>query len=1018
MPTPRRSACVFMAVLLCFAASITAEPVQLAAGAKHEVALTLKEPHSAALAIKFSDADFAGASIRARFNGKDLAPYHAFGGDTRYDGVKGKPDLHPPVAKIEAHYALIKDWTKAENTLVITNAGPGNVTISDVTLVPCSAHDLPRYENPIYFDFDVWRQASVMHPGVNWFLDTMLLGVIPGGGAHVMNYGGPGSIQPLKLAAEDARVNWGFERSTFYSIWHLVNDAKAWAQFIDVDNNPATPVIYAPDGTELTTTGKIHSQFANPPEVPPGTEIALIKPDGYLNALGPGIDGLLAYSTDYNFTCEQWGPRGQGFGRWWGDNLAAQGYDAKRWADNYAGEFSKVTKYAHEKNPAAPVWAPHWWIPDIRFLLYDTALARNKPMRDMTDGMMTHYYTFPFAGYTKEGKPVMDDDKARPAVAQPELQYPGGKFEPPDWDKSRSYMGTNVLIPEIAIDWNRYRLSRTEKDLLPSIDKAKHRWRDGRPFTFTAGFDGDEQAYNNETCVYDRNYSAPAPYQFLYAMFGYSLLPTGANEPGGFKITRTLPLTPEEKPTHDIFSEVDVPINQYGEWVEGAAGTHRFKTKDPLYGDLFGYTGFEQATTGDYIWLSGIKERHHRKAGADAWNLVRRTCYAFVTADRVYPAVVNDADTQNLFVKTLMAKQDGRDVIAVYAVNFHDQPHRLDVSLPTGWSGATAAQVFDEKAADWADARAVNWKAGVPALRVKATLPAGAPYAMFIYPSAGEAGAAFTKLSTPHPASPWGNVNATTRSVDLKWTGSSVPVGVKSGPFTYEVQVAREMLFRPQDIVATQGGYLQTHWMVAARLTPNQRYHWRVRAVDEGGNSTPWSKPASFWYQAGEGVTPVAVTGDNPAEKSDPPRAEPQPDLKPFTDADNLAHTGMPFSYPNYWEGAAEACDGFALSAWTPDQTDPNEGRKPEFPAWWAVKFDEDQTVSKVSLLWVEGKAGKDFEIQTWGGKVWQTMKSVTGNVAARSDVALDAPVKTRAVRVWITAPEKDTAHLAEVYVK
>ncbi|MCC7191241.1 MAG: discoidin domain-containing protein [Phycisphaeraceae bacterium] len=1018
MSTLRRTVSVFVIVFFCMTCSISAEPLRLAAGETHEIKLPLPSAHSAALRIHISEADFGGASLQVRFNGKDLVPYHAFGGDTRYDNVKGKPGLHPPTARIEANYSLIKEWTQAENTIVITNAGPGHVTISEITLVPCSAHDLPRYENSIYFDFDVWRQASVMHPGINWYLDSMLLGVIPGGGTQIMNYSGPESINQLKLAAEDARVNWGFKRSTFYSIWHLANGAKAWGQFIDVDHNPATPVIYAPDGKELTTTGKIHVQFANPPEVPAGTEIALIKPNGYLDALKPGIDGLQAYSSDYNFTCEQWGPRGQGFGRWWGDNLAAQGYDAKKWADNYQTEFSKVTGYAHEKNPASPVWAPHWWIPDIRFLLYDTAIARNMPMRDMTDGMMTHYYSFPFAGYTKEGKPVMDDDKSRPAVAQPELQYPGGKFETPDWERSRPYMGTNVLIPEIAIDWNRYRLSRTEKDLLPSIDKTTHRWRDGRPFTFTAGFDGDEQAYNNETCVYDRNYSAPAPYQFLYAMFSYSLLPSGAGESKEFAITRTLPLTPEAKPTDDIFSEVQIPINKYGDWVVGAAGTHRLKTRDPLYGDMFGYTGFEQATTGDYIWLSGIKERHHRKSGADAWNLVRRTCYAFVTADRVYPAIVNDADTQNLFVKTLLIKQAGRDVIAIYAVNFHGQPHQLDISLPTAWAGVTVAQVFDEKAADWADAREIKWDAGTSVLQVKAKLPAGSPYAMFIYPPAGEAGTAFTRLATPHPASPWGNQNVTSQAVELKWSNSNETAGVKDGSVRYEIQLAREMLFRSQDMVLTQGDCADTHWKVAASLVPNQRYHWRVRAIDEDGNSTPWSKPESFWYQAGAGASPVAVSGDCPAISATPPRAEQQPDLKPFTDSDNLAHTGMPFSYPNYWEGAAEACDGFALSAWMPDQTDPNEGRKPEFPAWWAVRFDDQQTVTTVSLLWTEGNIGKDFAIQTWDGKSWQTARSVKGNTAVRSDMSLDAPISTRAVRVWITAPEKETAHLAEVYVK
>jgi hypothetical protein len=61
--------------VIVFASALThAAPIKLSAGEQHEVKLTLKEAHSAALAIKFSDADFAGATILARFNGKDLLP--------------------------------------------------------------------------------------------------------------------------------------------------------------------------------------------------------------------------------------------------------------------------------------------------------------------------------------------------------------------------------------------------------------------------------------------------------------------------------------------------------------------------------------------------------------------------------------------------------------------------------------------------------------------------------------------------------------------------------------------------------------------------------------------------------------------------------------------------------------------------------------------------------------------------------------------------------------------------------
>src|SRR5438552_15473564 len=105
MLTSNRLCGAIIAISL-FVSLAHAAPIKLAAGEKHEIKLTLKEPHSAALAIKFSDADFAGATILANFNGKDLLPYHAFGGDTRYDGVKNKPGLHSPLAKIEAHYVL------------------------------------------------------------------------------------------------------------------------------------------------------------------------------------------------------------------------------------------------------------------------------------------------------------------------------------------------------------------------------------------------------------------------------------------------------------------------------------------------------------------------------------------------------------------------------------------------------------------------------------------------------------------------------------------------------------------------------------------------------------------------------------------------------------------------------------------------------------------------------------------------------------------------------------------------
>ena len=71
--------------------------------------------------------------------------------------------------------------------------------------------------------------------------------------------------------------------------------------------------------------------------------------------------------------------------------------------------------------------------------------------------------------------------------------------------------------------------------------------------------------------------------------------------------------------------------------------------------------------------------------------------------------------------------------------------------------------------------------------------------------------------------------------------------------------------------------------------------------------------------------------------------------------------------------------------------------RKAVIPAWWAVRFDNEQSVSEARVLWAKDMIGKDFDIQTWDGKAWQTAKSVRGNAEVQSDIKLDAPVRTRA---------------------
>jgi len=959
------------------------------AGKSLQLAFRLPSPRSVAIQIKFKDADFSGATIRTKVNGFNMLPYHAFGGDTRYDNVKGKPGMHPPVAKIEANYSLVASWMKkGANTLSITNSGPGKAIIDSISVRDIYGHDLPRYENPIYFDFDVWQQGRAGRRGTSLFLESMLRGTSPGGGNMTLNYTGPNSIHTLKARAEEARVGWGYGNSHFYAIWYLRDTAKQWAKYVDVDNNKETTALF-------------HHQFSAPAATPPGADIVLIDPDKLFEVLKPGIDALLPYSTYYNITCEQEGAGAQGFGMW-GDKWAQQGYDAKLWANNYQDAYTKIGKYIHEKSPGAPILSTHWWQSDVRHLLFDTSLERGYKMSDMMDAMMTHFYSFSYYDFDKTGKLTEAD-------VHPERQYPGGKFEAPNEMKSRRYMGEWVQVPEIAIDFNRYRLGRTEKDMVHGDPKI-NRWGDGRPFRYTAGFDGDEHIYTNEISIYDRNYSGPSPYQLLHSMFSYSLLPTAASEPQDFKITRTTPLMWLAPPSDDIFTEVDVPINRYGKWVPGAAHTQRLKTEDPLYGGLFGYTGFEYFNTGDYIWLGGIEERHHRREPFNALNLVRRISYAFVTKGEVFPAIVNNPDTNQLSVKSLVVKQNWKDIIGLYAVNFDTKPHTLDVTLPVGWNQPVIAQVFDEKASTWSDAKEQTLTPQAGMIRYQVTVPPRAPWAVFIYPPTGKAHQTFGGPTTPQPLGPWGNQNVPGEAV-LRWR--------KVAPtMTYQVQVAREALFRREDIVhdATLIKYQGDSLPLTTKLNPDQRYHWRVRAKDDSGKSSGWSRPHSFWYQA---ANPTKIPGKNvpvddaPVQESTPMREQPQAALPPFTDADNLAHTGMPYSFANYWQGAGDAVDGYAETFWNSSDL----AKKPVLPAWWAVRFDTEQNVSEVRVLWADKMRGKDFDVQTWAGKAWQTIKSIKDNVETHSVIKLDAPIRTRAVRVLIsTAVEKDIG-IAEMYI-
>ena len=387
------------------------------------------------------------------------------------------------------------------------------------------------------------------------------------------------------------------------------------------------------------------------------------------------------------------------------------------------------------------------------------------------------------------------------------------------------------MYPETAIDFNRYRLGRCAADM-HSADPATHRWGNGRPLDYRAGFRGDEMMYNSENGVW-QGYSAPAPYQFLQGTFALRLAPTGAAEPRDLSITTRQSLTETR----------ELNINLYGHWIDGVGHTKRLRTVDPLYGDLFGWTGNEHCNAGDYIQMVGIKDHHHRRPPYDAFNLVRRTCYAFITGGVLYPCWLGKRHDDELFVKTLVQEIDGRPYVCVYAANFTDVPQTLDVLLPLDASQAGPAPVFDERSWDWA----VHERRDLSPRREQRFTHETAPLSAWMV--AIPIGPDALALALGLPPAAWPTAPIVDEHVD-----NGQPVlrfdPIEGTSLRQQIEVAREARFREQDRVELSSTTTMTgrHKMAAAPAA-GQRLWWRVRSVEPDGRGGPWSSPQAFVYK-------------------------------------------------------------------------------------------------------------------------------------------------------------------------
>jgi len=939
---------------------------RLAAGGRQRFALRLPRAESLELRVPFIEAPFNGTQLNATINGRRLLPYFAFGGDLRYDAVKGKSGMRPPLATIEGRWVIPAGWLrKGNNELILWTTGVQQdaalarlgpkpvIRIAGVYIAPLDGTQLPAYANSVYYDFNVWAQGYPWGEEPNRLnYDLALLGVLNGKGMPCVAppLGAPESaFWGVKRACEDNVLGWGMGHQEFYTIWELAGKPQLWAEFIDVDKNP-------------DTGGGLHDQTVYPNLVPKGADIVLYDPAKYAALMEPAIRVLAPYTDFYNFSCEQAGPRGQGFGengeRWkdfqiHGDLWARNHYEANKALHDLVKKYDPADGRVQEMN--------HWTL-GIRPVLYDTALRRGQPMSDLIDILMMHF------DLMEENDRGPDGLQAKENAFQKQYPYP---------DDTSPRTGGGLVgnrFPEIAIDFNRYRLGRTEKDMTLGDPKV-NRWGNGQPFDYRAGFRGDEMMYNSENGIWNTGYAAPSPYQFLHGFFSYSLLPTGASEPRDMKITVRTALT-ETK---------DLPVRRYGEWTNGVGGAKRLRTVDPLYGDMFGWTGQEYCNFGDYISMVGIKEPHHRMPPYDAFGLVRRTCYAFVTSGPVVPAALNPGSSNQLFVKALVQTFNYQQYIGLYAANFTDKPQALDVTLPIRVPAGTEARVYTDRAWDWqASAKPLPIPTGD--FHYTTQVPALGAWLVLIPVNLETIAATYNLPAAPSSVAPAVDASITDGPVTFQWAGTG----------KFQVEVAREAIFRPQDRVKLEE-ITGTSYTLDVPLAENWRYFWRVCAVDAQGRRGLWSLPRSFVYRWPEY-----------AARAFPPQGlTPTPAAQRLDDPGNLAWLGEIWGTGGNMCSPTRAIDAQDFSFWTNGLDEGNTNYR--LPAEWCVIWPKPTTLRAVSIHWLEDMLPLEFTLQlSDDGKTWTDLYHQEDNIRPTTDFTLPRPAAARYFRIYITRVKSD----------
>jgi hypothetical protein len=384
-----------------------------------------------------------------------------------------------------------------------------------------------------------------------------------------------------------------------------------------------------------------------------------------------------------------------------------------------------------------------------------------------------------------------------------------------------------------------------------------------------------------------------------------------------------------------------------------------------------------------------------------------------------------------MFVKCLVGKKDWEEFIGLYAVNFDSKPHLLDVSIPLPAGIECTARVFDDRAGDWTEGKEEKIVSKEPLWRYRVEVPANSAWSVFIFPPKGQLYLGLGAPSVPEAVSPAWEQGLDSERVTLTWKAAA---GMDEGG-AYEVQLAKEALFRPQDIVCNEqiSAFDPKAEQLSVTLSTvppwKQRYHWRVRAISRAEISSGWSRSQAFVFHWEEYAK---WSGQQFVPKETPPPAESPPsqlevifNREKFDQPGNLAYQGQTLSWGrsgNLYGPPSRAVDGTWEHGWTNYQEPPSELHQPAFypiPCWWAVTWPEKKTFTTIKALWTEGIAGKEFEFQAWDGQGWQKLTPQITQEGPLTVASLAQPVNTQGMRIYITAGETadNRVGISEVYV-